>query len=408
MVLTYNKIVVSLFFSLFLVHARAPAVSKTSSHGAGQHLIRVLLEERAAEGTTWFVDSLSGFSVTVFDTKIKRYRVERDSCQISYKAGSYTINGKRLPGASLQIRPRGNNRLVFQDKEYEGSCLIHVRENKIFLINLVPLETYIYSVLHSESWPGWPCEVNKAFAIASRSYAAAEMVEARKKGKLYDIKNTNIHQTYAGHHKTYAGHYTQRSFQEAVESTAGLILTHKRQPIVAMFDSCCGGIVPAHMHGVDFVKAPYLARNIACTYCKDSKLYRWKLEINHSDLEALFAKQNLVKGALHDVSVAKKDKAGIVHELSVHGSKGTVSLSGKKLYSLLKPLKSFSYAVRKQGKKIIFEGPGFGHHLGMCQWGAKNMTDRGFTHLQVLNFYYPNVQFMKLRYDSIAIEETRV
>ena len=79
------------------------------------------------------------------------------------------------------------------------------------------------------------------------------------------------------------------------------------------------------------------------------------------------------------------------------GSGNLHTLSGKRVYSLLnKKVKSFHYSVEKNGSTVTFKGRGYGHHLGLCQWGAKEMTSQGWNHKDVLIFYYPGTQLMRM------------
>jgi stage II sporulation protein D len=227
------------------------------------------------------------------------------------------------------------------------------------------------------------------FAIACRSYAIAMALQAQKAKRLYDVKNSNVHQTYTGVHGC-------KIIKRAVEQTRGVFLAYKQQPIIAMFDCCCGGVVPAHMDDVNFVDAPYLKRTYACHHCKSCSLYAWKCEYEIAHLEDHVSKIHGRIKRLRDFSITKKDKAGLVKQVHVKNGTKKLLLSGQQTYSLLKEVKSFCFKTRRKGNKIIFEGKGYGHHLGLCQWGARQMVRDGYDYKQILQFYYPNTTFMKL------------
>jgi stage II sporulation protein D len=198
-------------------------------------------------------------------------------------------------------------------------------------------------------------------------------------------------------HQTYRGVHTSEIIKRAVQETEGLIMTHKDEPILAMFDSCCGGIIPMHIaHGIDFMKAPYLARPYACHYCKDCKIYQWHAEwdINMFEKQVCNGK-NAVK-RLHNITVAKRDKAGLVLEVELTGHKMAKRIPGRKLYSLLHDVKSYCFDIVCREKKVSIKGYGFGHHIGLCQWGACEMVRCGRTYQQVLSFYYPGTRLVRL------------
>jgi stage II sporulation protein D len=281
--------------------------------------------------------------------------------------------------------------LAYNDNTYQGSFLVITKNNKIHLINSIGLEDYVLSVLCSESWPGWPLEVNKVLAIACRSYAIFMILEAQAQERIFHIKNTNAHQTYNGLGKN-------SHLKEAVDATQGIFLSHNKKPIIAMFDSCCGGVIPAKIKGkVDFVKAPYLARSYPCDFCKRCKLYKWSASYQRTELEETFKKAMPKLKRIKDVTVAKKDAAGLVHELSIKSGSGYHTIPGKKVYSLLKDgVKSFCYTINKKSETIVFEGRGYGHHMGLCQWGSREMVRDGQSYQEILQFYYPGTQFMRL------------
>ena len=71
-------------------------------------------------------------------------------------------------------------------------------------------------------------------------------------------------------------------------------------------------------------------------------------------------------------------------------------ITGKKLYSLVPAVKSFCFFSKKNQKQIMFKGRGYGHHVGLCQWGAREMVRDGWDYRRILQFYYPNTEFKQL------------
>lgn len=352
------------------------------------HVIRVLLAEKK-NNDVWSLTCPKGFFLTNLQTNRKKKYAE-SSLKITFKQGNLIINGIKISEKQLKIDAASGDMLTYDNKEYQGSLLLIVENQCCYVINQIYLEDYIYSVLKSESWPGWPLEVNKAFAIASRSYAMVKYLEGIKNKKPYHIKNTNAHQTYNGFH-------TNAVLKRAVDETIGLILTHNKKPIIAMFDCCCGDVIPAHLSTIDLKKAPYLARKVPCTFCKSSKIYRWKLEFELDEFQKHLQASGHVIKQLRDIYVSKKDKAGAVEEIVIKDRDKQHVITGKQFYSMFSKVKSFCYAIIKKGKKITIEGKGYGHHLGICQWGARNMINHGWNYRSILSFYYPGTTFMKLR-----------
>ena len=350
--------------------------------------IRVLLDEWNKSTEKWIFTSTEGFVVSDAINYKKRLFVKKPQLTIAIHRGSILLDGKRISSYALSIKPI-NDYVSFDGIVYNGSFQVIKNQDSALCINCLDIEDYVCSVLRTESWPGWPLEVNKAFAIVSRSYVIAMICEARKNKRMYHVKNTNAHQTYQGVHNS-------SIIKQSVEQTKGIFLGFEGKPVLAMFDSCCGGIIPAHIADFNFDLAPYLARDYACTHCKRCKIYSWQVSYDHDVFEQLIVKQAHTINRFRDIKVIKKDKAGLVNEVKIKGLKSFVIISGKKLYSMFKEIKSFCFNIKKKSGKIIFNGRGFGHHLGLCQWGAREMVRDGWDYKQILSFYYPGTHFMRL------------
>lgn len=350
--------------------------------------IRVLLAQLKQSGM-WKLESADGFVVWDPRNPNKKWNVHRDTMLFVRKGKTLYLNGKTFKHDALYVRPQSGH-LMFDGRFYEGGFLVRTDAKQSMLINCLDLEKYVFSVLRTESWPGWPIEVNKVFAIASRSYVIAMALRAQKTKKPYHVCNTNVHQTYSGVHNC-------KIIKRAVEQTKGMFLAYENAPIIAMFDCCCGGVIPAHIADFNFADAPYLAREYACMFCKKCRIYSWKAEYDLHQFEKKLTAHIAPIARLKDVRVTKKDKAGLVKKVAIKSAVKPLNLSGQRLYSLVDEVKSFCFDVRKRGKKVVFQGKGYGHHLGLCQWGAREMVRDGYSYKQILAFYYPGTDFKQLK-----------
>jgi len=354
---------------------------------AEARVVRVLLRSwKKNDPKQATLKSEKGFSV--IDPEHKKHHISLDSNNIVIDAlhGKTRINGKSVARDHFFIIPKVGS-ITFENSQYPGSFLIARHENEILIINCVELEEYVCSVLRTESWPGWPLEVNKVFAIASRSYVIAMIQQADAKNSLYHVRDTNHHQTYAGIH-------TSQTLRNAVKKTKGCFLSYEGKPAIAMFDSCCGGVIPSYIDDFDFSKAPYLARTYACKHCRRCKIFQWNAEYDFYNLESILRKNVPTLSKIKSICVTKKDKAGLAKEITIEP--GCHVITGKKLYSFLKEVKSFNFAIKRNKNKIIFNGKGFGHHIGLCQWGAREMVRDGWHYKRILRFYYPGTKLAYL------------
>ena len=81
---------------------------------------------------------------------------------------------------------------------------------------------------------------------------------------------------------------------------------------------------------------------------------------------------------------------------------GVITLTGEQVYRLSTKIKSFSFSITKKGKTITFKGKGFGHHFGLCQWGAREMVRRGFDFKEILDFYYPDTTLLRFSHGQVG------
>lgn len=348
--------------------------------------IRVLLDE-ACNSCCWSIDAEAGFWLLDPKNQKRRISVDESAMTISCKAGCVYINGRRLTRDSVVIKAKDGN-IGHNGRSYQGSLYVVCTWDKALFINCVDLEDYVASVLYSEAWPGWPLEMNKVLAIAIRSYGVAMMRDAADCKRTYHVKNSVAHQVYAGVHGN-------KFLHDAVSQTSGIIMTYHNKPIIAMYDACCGGVITARIKGYDFVKAPYLARKTPCTYCKSCKVFAWTAEFDKDELTMLLRRHIPSLSRIKSIEVSKKDAAGLVREVSIKSAHGIIPLSGKKIYGLPR-IKSFCYSIENTLGKVIFRGYGYGHHVGLCQWGACQMVYDGLDYKRILRFYYPGITYMKI------------
>ncbi len=353
------------------------------------HTVRVLIDEKTGnDASSWQVKSSTGFVLHEPQKPDIKWRSEKDTLTISYQNKKLLLNEKECPTNHLHIVPQDGYATI-NEQQYHGTFSVQHYEQKLLLINHVDLEEYVHAVLRTESWPGWPVEVNKVFSIVSRSYVMAMINQAQANPLPYHVKNTNEHQTYKGMHEV-------RSIRTAMKQTRGMFLLHDNKPALTMFDSCCGGIIPAHIEDFEFEKAPYLARDYACTHCARCWIYTWKATIPFDEflqqIQPLVGKPD----CMPKIAISQLDNAGLVQRIAFHNGRSKKAVTGKQFYNAFKAIKSFCFSITKNATEFTLEGKGFGHHLGLCQWGAREMVRDGWNYRRILSFYYPGTQIVRL------------
>jgi stage II sporulation protein D len=297
--------------------------------------------------------------------------------------GNVTAEGRsyRTP-----VRIRSNGTISVNGKEFYGDLLI---EDGL-LINSLPLEEYLKGVLSQEVSESWPMEALKAQAVVSRTYAVRRMV--KKKDDPYDVEDTQMHQKFE---------YTNQNenINRAVEVTRGEILLYRGEPIEAFFHSCSGGITES-AGSVFQQDLPYL-RSIPDPYCRNIEQFSWTYEADAKSIKSALKgilEEEYTDPALdlRDVRIHRKTGSGRTAEFELYfeGGKPAV-IQGNRFRLALDPKGLKSLLIRRIEKRrgedgfiFIFSGTGYGHGVGMSQWGAKIMAEHGFRYENILAFYY--------------------
>lgn len=373
--------------------------------------IRVLLHEQSSIPVdSFFVESTQGFILENSldngkkgvwkDTKINLI-VKNNTLYVECKDRQY----RRVTNNNLTISPV-KDIIHLNKKTYHGKITIRIdnHRQKLMIINRLNLDDYIFSVLRNEMLSYWPMEIQKVQAIASRTYALHHMrhVRSRNPQSFYDIKNTNSHQVYGGSHECV-------HLRKAVSETHNLILTYDNNIALTMFDICCGGIVPAGMSIKDDDK-PYLFRKNKCTFCENSSSYKWHYTYKIDDIMTAVREYSCKPrecakmGKLREVFVDKKDAAGIVRKVGLVGSKKKVVLTMQDFKrclsaSGLKIPKSYAFKISQATHGVKCAGLGYGHNIGLCQIGARELVKRGWSYKNILGFYYPGTMLARLKCD---------
>lgn len=387
-------------FQFCLSHC-ASDLKEGASGLAKEPVVRVLIAfcDQNEEAASLSFETSSGVMlVDVQDTQ-RHVLLDQSKLDVSIQSGSLFINQKKLIRSHVLIRPSANT-FKFNGVLYSGALLCVQENGRVYVINCVGLEDYVAGVLSAETWPGWPLEANKVLAIAIRTYVASMVDESHRIKRLYHVKNTNSHQVYRGM-------CLSDKLKKAVLETRGQVVVDakNKMPILAMYDTCCGGIIPAHVRGIDFQKAPYLARKKACTFCAKSKRYTWSVTYDKntlcSSLKILFPHLK----QLREIRVHTRDRAGLVTSVAIKESHGIHTVSGKRLCSLLKGVKSCCFSISTHGRRVIFKGRGQGHQMGLCQWGSFHMVQSDWSLERILKFYYPGTEIRELAYALVSSNE---
>jgi stage II sporulation protein D len=281
----------------------------------------------------------------------------------------------------IYIQPTGDGYVFIGDRWYRGGISLVRTDGGLTAVNNVNLEHYLYSVIGAEMSPNWPLEALKAQAVAARSYALYQ--RERGGSPTYDLGDTQGWQVYKGLESEATSTYA------AVDATAGQVMVYNGKIIEAFFHSSSGG----HTENVEEVwteARPYL-RGVP-DYDRGAPVYEWSTSVSVSQLS------NLISGVGNIVSMQpeKTTKTGRVITMKVIGDSGQRAIDGEQIQRLL-GLKSTRFSIQKANGVFQVYGKGFGHGVGMSQWGAHNLARSGANYQQMLYHYYQNASLAKLQ-----------
>ena len=300
----------------------------------------------------------------------------------------------RLP--RIRIAPTKSGTLFVRGRYYRGVLdVIYTQEGRMTLVNELDLEEYIGGVVTAEMDCRWPVEALRAQAVVARTYALALIGEKAQMSPRpeWDIDDSGITtQEYSG----LSGEHPNGL--EAALSTRGVVLTFQGKVFRTYFSSCCGGHTEAcGLVWDDYATIPPLAGR-TCDFCGGSKFSDWEVTIKASEIANAFKHADKDVGDLRNLVFEDTNGDGHVDRVTVQGSRQTLTMLGTDFRLILGPrrLLSMDFKCRHVGTEYEFTGHGWGHGVGMCQYGAKGMADVLLTCDRILAYYYPGAERWKI------------
>lgn len=270
---------------------------------------------------------------------------------------------------------------------YKGSFVFTEYEGKLIAVNVVEMEDYIQGVLPHEMSPSWPENALKAQAVAARTYALHHILRAMEKNlsRPFDVDNTTRFQVYKGRDKV------NENIEKAVRETAGAVITYRGKIIPAYFHSSCGGRTESAFNA--FGEDRVYLRGVYCRYSGDYP-QNWTLTISKDELERKLNQNGYKIENLRRLYISDRSAAKNALEITVVGRLSRVTVSGVKLRAILgsTQLNSLHFDIDNGLATITFEGSGKGHGVGMAQWGAYSMAERGYSYKRIIRHYYAHTK----------------
>ncbi len=414
-----------LFFVLMLPVIAGCAATPGTTEGDTQPFIRVCVAERSTDITLQIGEG----SVLETPTKtfslaghgVLRCSLEEDGAMTVYMDGK---QARRFRGAFRCYSRRPNARFHFEDRSYGDTLLLASDGRGLYLVNILPLESYLKGVVPHEigrNRTADEIEAVRAQAILARTYAL------RKIGlpltRLFDVYDDTRDQVYAG------ADQGDELASVAVEQTRGRVIAYNGQLAECYYHSTCGG----HSEASSLVwkrpqSQPWLVgardRGAGGDYCRISPSYRWSVEYDRVALEKMLRtflpvandairEEDLPRENWHvlDLNIIKRMPSGRVATLQVvmgnRARQRAYYVHGDNVRKVFRsdddhPLRSALIDIditrdrNRWIRRVRIDGGGSGHGVGMCQWGAIGRAREGAEHSHILQAYFPGTQILRL------------
>lgn len=366
---------------------------------------------------------LVGPADTTFTTSARRYA---SAVAVMHFQGAFVITDTNrqtikwaLPALMLSPISAGSP-ITYNGKTYPGSVVLvpaldaqRRATGKLDVVNHVGMESYLPGVVERELYGSWDPATFRAAAIAARSYAVFE--SSLNTHKPYDLESTTASQAYSGQ-------ATNPKAVAAVAQTRGMLLDYQGRIVPAFYSSACGG------SGQDAVAAftwlpglpdidPLRGRDHgAC--CRASDKFRWgpvtrsKTELDQR-VRAWGTKEGHPIKALRgirDIRVARvnavgrptafaiTDLAGMAYTLGPEQFRFACNTEAPGIGAVPKgqTLNSSHVQVTMGPTAVTFHsGRGYGHGVGLCQFGAQGLAKTGYNEYSILAYYYPGSRVVR-------------
>lgn len=308
---------------------------------------------------------------------------------------------------------------LYKDRSYSGMLEIYKQKDaKFSIVNSLDIEEYLRGVVPSEMPSSWSYDALCAQTVAARTYAFSRLLSSRKSSTFYDVCDTT-------HCQVYLGARTTPTTDKAIKDTNNLIITYNGYPIEAVFHSSSGGQTENNENVWQGSPRPYL-RGVPSPGEEISPHFTWYKAYKTSDFLGIlnsYLKKNSLKEikSLTSIEIKECGCSPRVKKVSIKGEDSEIILSGYDLQSIFSlkstwfnfliytikdelpapPIIKYFKEQNNQSANLPLEyvyiyGRGWGHGIGLSQYGAYAMARRGSTYIDILSHYYQGTKIEPL------------
>jgi len=289
--------------------------------------------------------------------------------------GCINIGNKQYNNSELRITSLRDGAIELNNIRYRGEIrILQQFNNKFSVIEEVEIESFISGALGGEMPSTWNEEALRAQAVTARTYAMYK--KKVRRNEVYHLDMLDL---------AYRGMFF------------GVVMVYDWNIFPAYFHSTCGG----HTEDVGSVfgkdSMPPLS-GVVCNYCDNSKYSRWSTDISKSEIEKRLREAKVYVSNISTVKAIDPGAGKHGSRVEIVSANGSKEMNANDFRLVVGPnyLYSTAFDSKNNGKSITFSGRGWGHGVGLCQYGTQAMAEKGFQWTAILKYYYPKIELVRV------------
>lgn len=327
-------------------------------------------------------------------------------------------------GSSQDLTIKSSDGIIaLNNTKYRDGLNIFYEGANLAAVNVIGMDNYLKGVIAKEMPASWPIEALKAQAVVAKGYAVTNMHKHTSQG--FNVCATTHCQVYGGYSAE------TPSTNKAVDETTGVLMYHGGKPAEGYFHSSSGGRTE-NSGNIWNNQLPYLV-GVDDPYSLGTPYDKWTASVSHGDIQRLLASNGLNIGSVTGAKISKTTENGRALELIIYGTSGnhvlqkdririffgantlkstyftledgstqssasdvpkndgTLNSIYKSLSAVIDAEKAASIGSFGTSGSLVFNGKGFGHGVGMSQYGAKTMAGEGHNYKEILKHYFMGI-----------------
>ncbi len=278
----------------------------------------------------------------------------------------------------------GPQKAMVQGNEPDITVFMHETGEK----KTMKMEEYITGVVAGEMKVDWPIEALAAQAILARTFTIQAIEEKGGVPARGTQASTDIKEFQA-----YSAKAVNENVKKAIDMTRGMVITYQGKPIQAWFHASAGGITATAKEGLAYREdePPYIQSVQSPDDLAPADVQNWTASFTKREVMDVLTKLGKTVNRIENIEIGKKGPSGrsttilINKNIEVSAPELRVGLDSTKLKSMLLD------RVEDRGDEIVFSGKGYGHGVGMSQWGANKMATTGIKPEDIIGKYFKDV-----------------